>query len=449
VKNNQGMIQRWAQLKIRPSWPEMNIHCQDMFCGSSVFVFECKYTPSDYPCRFIILICFDWVAKVAGTTICDDLFSELNVRWRDSQPALDLAFVIQHNTKPNSHYFLGSTFWFLNDVTNAFVQRDKGIVIHANTALSAFPSKAGLGGFSACIFSPNAQFESRDCGPTISSKPTILRDSEILKRCNDAIFREMGECIHAFTIRIPRFVTPDATDRTPPIKLAYVYPTSDSVDPRLPSGPVPGAVKWLNDYLDTIKKLSVTDLAGCYLNERATEIEPVIISNLRILNETSVVNYVNWAISSFSSGKIKEQNINADTWDQSQIAAIEHMFHSLISIGLAFALKFDHAILHCVLDVDGKFVHLVAILGDTHEDCRKHFDKHIPHPKNDSVLVITRDSNNLVPTKDEYSKCDEPFENGLAFIDYQTIINKCREATNIDVLEGYFNGILPKDRRIV
>lgn len=284
VKDHEGVVQTWMQPKVRPAWSEMNVTCNDMFCGTNIFVFEGRYEPTSYPCRFVTLICYDWVASVAGTTVCQELLTKLNQLWVQSQPDLDWVFVVQCNPKPNHPSFLNSTHQFLTDRTYAFVQRDNAIVIHANTAASPHPTRTGKGGFSACVFSPSAQLDCSDCRPTVCMQPRLLRESDILQRCRDVVFREMGECIHAFTIRVPRFVTPGVTDRTCPLPLAYVYATCDSIDPRLSGRPVPAAVKWVCDSLDGVERLSASSLEGCPLKVKAAAIEPAIINAMRSAN---------------------------------------------------------------------------------------------------------------------------------------------------------------------
>ena len=106
VKDLDGVLQKWVQPKVRPAWAEMNVVCRDMFCGSNVYVFECKYEPSGYPCRFVTLVCFDWVASVAGTTVRHELLAKLNELWADVPTPLHWVFVVQHNPGPNHQSFL-------------------------------------------------------------------------------------------------------------------------------------------------------------------------------------------------------------------------------------------------------------------------------------------------------------------------------------------------------
>lgn len=454
VKDQEGRIQTWVQPKVRPAWSEMNVPCNDMFCGTTLYVFECWYEPSGYPCRFTTLICYDWVASVAGTTVCQDLLAKLNQLWVHSHPDLDWVFVVQCNPKPNHPSFLNSTHQFLTDrTTYAFVQRDNATVIHANTAVSPHPTRTGQGGFSACVFSPSAQLDCSGCRPTICMQPSSLRESNILQRCKDVVFREMGECIHAFTVRVPRFVTPDTTDRTCPLPLAHVYATGESTDPRLSGAPVPAAVKWVSDALDGIEPMSATTLSGCPLKVKAEVIEPTIITAMRTIDGHAASDSVNWAACSFSHGnesRNEGRRLNADLWGTNEVDALKHVLHSLTSLGLAYNLEFESSVLHGAVQDDEGVVQVVAIRGDTHQDCRLHYDKHIPHHGTDPVLVIAHDHDNLIPTREEYSKFYETTgDSGLVFLDYQTLINKCRSAADSNMLKGQLDGILPRQRRII
>ena len=176
VKDAEGVVQTWIQPKVRPAWPEMDVTCNDMFCGRNVYVFECQYEPSGYPCRFVTLICFDWVASVAGTTVCNELLTKLTELRMPNPTPLDLVFVVQHNPGPNHKTFLNSTYQFLTDANaHPFIERDKAIVIHANTAVSPHPVRTGSGGFTACVFSPSAQLDCSGCRPTVCMQPSSLR----------------------------------------------------------------------------------------------------------------------------------------------------------------------------------------------------------------------------------------------------------------------------------
>lgn len=454
VKDRNGVVHRWAQPKIRPAWPEMNVTCNDMFCGSTMYVFECRYTPNDYPCRFVTFVCFDWVSSVAGMTICEEVLAQLNAMWNGSPTPLHWVFVIQHNTRPNHPAFLNSTYRFLTDAnTFPFVERRDAVVIHANTAVSARPSRSGSGAFSACVCSPSAQIDCTGCRPTVCMQPVSLRGSDILERCKDVIFREMGECIHLFGVRVPRFVTPDATDRTYPLIGAQVHSSNDLVDPRLCGGPVPAAVKWINDSLDCITPLSETTLAGRPLKATAEAIEPTLIAGMRISDGRNAADRVNCAACSFSHGKESRNTShqrNADLWGLIETDALKHVIHSLTSLGLTYNLDVVDTSLHGTLNCDAGYVEVVAIRGETHEDCRLHYDIAVPKVGIDPVLVIARDHDNLTPTPEEFSKFHEAdSKRGLRFLDYYTLVTFCRNAKDKDTLRRSLNDLLPKDRRII
>lgn len=451
VKDADGVVNSWLQPKVRPAWPEMNVSCNDMFCGTTMYVFEGHYEPIVYPCRFVTFVCFDWVASLAGTTVWRELVMQLNELQKEA--ALDWVFVIQHNKKPNHSTFLNNTYQFLTDISHPFVLRDKAIIVHANTAVSPRPVRNGQGGFSACVFSPSAQLECSSNRPTVCTQPVPLRGSDILERCKDAVFREMGECIHVFSVRTPRFVSPDATDRTCPLPTARVYGTRDSDDPRLCGDPVPAAVKWINDSLDTIRPMSATVLSGRPLKSTAEAVEPSIVAGIRAINGYMAADRVNWAACSYSYGEESRNMIrrcNADLWSQIETDAMEHLLHSLTAIGLAYSLEVTGAVLHGSIQIDERFVQIVAIRGYTYQDCRRHYDSLVQQQGPDSVLVIARDRDNFVAAPEEFLRIDEiESERGLAFLDYQTLVNACRTETDTITLKEMLDAFLPGPCRII
>lgn len=458
VKDRNGVVKCWLQPKLRPARTEANVPCDDMFCGSTMYVFTCEFEPTHYPCRFVTFVCFDWVARdggpSAGSTVRDALLSKLTDSWYPQPNELDWVFVVEHNPNPNHKSFLDSTFDFLTK-PNAypFVQRDKAVVVHANTAASESPAGTDPRGFSACVFSPSTQFDCTACRPTVRMQPGHLQRRQALGGCKDVVFREMGECIHDFIVRVPRFVNLDATDRSLPVPSASVHPVCKSADPRLPGGPVPAAVKWLNDALDTVKVLSETSLLGRPLMATARSIEPAIILGMRLANGDRASKYVDWATSSSSreGGPAEEsRRSNADAWLKEEADALEHVLHSLTCLGLAYCLESAKSKLHCALDCGEVVVQVVAIRGDTHEDCRKHFDMRVQYRGTDPVLVIARDRENNIANCREFSRIDDdPADLGVRFLDYQTLIARCRSAIDVGTLKGNLDEFLPGSRRII
>ncbi len=162
---------------------------------------------------------------------------------------------------------------------------------------------------------------------------------------------------------------------------------------------------------------------------------------------------MNWAACSFSGGTVSREESRRQNTDLSQITeadALKHVLHSLTSLGLAYDLEFEDALLHGEVQGDEGFVQVLAIRGDTYQDCRLHYDRFVPKHGTDPVLVVGRDRDNLTPVPEEFLKIDEiENEYGLAFIDYQTLISNCRNAADNISLKGVLDDILPRHRRFI
>ncbi len=44
VKENNGTVKRFIQLKIRPAWLESKVPCNELYNGSTIYVFNCNYS---------------------------------------------------------------------------------------------------------------------------------------------------------------------------------------------------------------------------------------------------------------------------------------------------------------------------------------------------------------------------------------------------------------------
>jgi len=174
---------------------------------------------------------------------------------------------------------------------------------------------------------------------------------------------------------------------------------------------------------------------------------------MRVSDGHKAVKYVDWAACSFSHGsesRDKKRRLNADFWETEESEAIEHVLHSLTSLGLAYNLEIADATLHGAIQDGEGFIQVVAIRGDSHEDCRHHYDDQVRQQGTDPTLVISRDRDNLTPTKREYSKIFENYdENGLAFLDFQSLVTACRNAADSSKLKEQLDGSLPRNRRII
>jgi len=456
AKSQEGGVQSWIQAKIRPAWPEQNVECLDMFAGTGIYVFEAKYTHQEFPCRFAVMNCFDWIASDLGVSVREELLGILNES--RTQLALDWMFVIQHNDGINDAAFLTATKEFLIDSTRyPFVQRDRAIVLHVNTAVAPQPTRSGRRGFSACVFSPiAAELLAFDCfRPTVCMQPQRLRGSDILRRCNDVVFREMGECIHAFTVRIPRFATGDSSDKTCPILRACVHATRDTTDPRLCGGPVAASVKWTNDALDRLPRLADTpQFAGSPLKQRGREVGNMVIERLRTSDGQRAIDCADWATCAVSGDvewRERDRRRHADLWEGPEEIALEHTLHSLTCIGMAYSLDVAGETSHGLIETDAGFVQIIAIRGNTHTDCGRHFRNTVASRQiTDPVLVLTRDNDNNEIMKREISTITDPDgDAGIRFLDYRTLAGSCRIAEHEDGLRGALDAFLPEPSRII
>ena len=459
VKGDDGSVTRWIQPKIRPSWPEIDVECHDLFSGSSIYVFEAKYTHQGFPFSFSVMNCFDWVAESLGKAVREDLLEGLNAEMQreGQQLNLDWMFVIQHNPGVNRPEFLSATNDYLIDGASfPYVQRDMSVVLHVNTAVSSKPARNGDGGFSACVFSPTTRerlgFDAHP--PTVCLEPKSLRGSEILRRCNDVVFREMGECIHTFSVRVPRFARPDATEKTLPVLGAQVHPTRDTTDRRLRGRAVHAAVKWMNDLMDTLPMLSDDLLRGSVLEDRAKAVAGSMSAHLRQLEGRETVDRIDWATCAFSEASEWRQSTrrrHADLWEDEEEEALEHLLHSMTCLGIAYTLNASSPSSHGSLKTEVSHVRIVAIRGRTNADCCEHYRRHVADlQRTDPVVVIIRDRHNLPLLKREVSSIMEPDgDEGTTFVSFCALADRCRTATDAVTLKGELDALLPRSRRIV
>jgi len=463
VKENNGVVRRFIQLKIRPSWPESTVSCNDMFCGSTIYVFNCRFSHNVIvPCRFTTFICFDWVAANNGSTVRDEMLRNLQNQL-GNEISLHWIFVIQHNNSPNHTTFLNSTVQYITDPENNYplVRRNEAVVLHFNTAANDKPLKLSntiRGAFTACVIAPTNKLDCNDCRPSVCMQPNYFRGSNILKdaQCKDIVFREIGECIHHFKLRVPRFLVSGAANRTLPISDAEVHSVKDIDDPRLSGKSIPASLKWFNDSLDEINSLAQTSLSSCPLFHAAEAQHKSVTSKMRLTEGKKIEKQINWA-ACFKEGGVeirtKEQRKNPDLWDfhkQIETNAFKHFIHTLTNLAIVYDLEIVKANFHGALVFDDKFIQVIAIKGENYSDCRFHYDNNVTKEGIDPVLVVFSDRNNHTPTKEEYSKYYETdIDSGEKFIDYNTIVTYSRDVDNVQNLKVQLDGHLPSDRKII
>lgn len=403
VKEDTGGVRRFLQPKVRPAWLEMRTSALNMFCGRWVYLFRAKYDRDDYPCNFLPLVCFDWVAAYGGRTVCDELLEFLNNTWQGVPRPLHWVFVPQFNPEPNHPVFLQSTYSFLDNSHHPSVERADTCVVMANAAVQQQPCRGGSGGFSACIFGPSAPFDCRVCRPTVCMEPERLRNNTTLDHHKDVVFREMGECIHAFAVRVPRFVRRDPAEHTIPIEDALVFSSSEHVEPRVPNAPVPAVVKWTNDRIDILDSLADTALSGRPLEPGVRETQDSVTSQLRSVSHDSLMQRMRICVGyDYSAGPDQKLEPNVDLWDSLEESAIKAQVHGLSMLGVCGNLRVHEAVHHGVIQTPaGQFFSVVVIRAPTYGDCRKHFDKCVSGTGADPVILIAESHLPDLPVDEE------------------------------------------------
>ena len=258
VKSADGTLERWIQPKLHPAWEEQDSLHQHMFQGRSIHMFKGRLD-NDAPFLFGTLVCFDWVARINDQRPFQWVFADIHKRAGDGQLPLTWLFVIQRNPKPSHHTFLSSIEPFFNQIESPKADRHNASLVFANTAGKGVPGRAGEFGACSVVLSPQALFMDPTCLPTFSKGGPQFRDGSNAVQacaCKDVFFRERGACIHSFAQINPGSVVAGPAGRSVAVEHAAVFPISGVSEPRAPGGPVPAAIKWLNDTLDEVRSLS-------------------------------------------------------------------------------------------------------------------------------------------------------------------------------------------------
>ena len=264
----------------------------------------------------------------------------------------------------------------------------------------------------------------------------------------------MGECVHRFSLRVPKFVTVTVGDRTLPVDRAEVFATEASAepDPRLPGQPVPANIKWLNDSLDELQHFSDRVMRQNPLQAAAIAFEAALRIQVRDVGSDAASRIVTWSTCPEGQQEEDEHEDDPDLWGQRQRDGFEHVCHSLTGLGLAYDVKLDQESPHGVLrrDKSSSFIRVVTIRGGDHGACREYFDRKIRKALNDPMLVVSRDHDNSTATPQEFRKCFEPEgQSGVQFLDYHTLRQQCTNANDRAALRTVLDGFLPEDGRII
>jgi hypothetical protein len=424
-----------------------------MFQGSIVRVFRARFD-NGVPCRFLSLLCFDWIGRENGSAVPNTLLGLLDAAYRSagSQQALQWVFVLQHNQQPNHYTFLNSTNEFLtHTATHPFVVRNDTAVVMVCTASSKIPARTGQYGYSSLIFSPRAPFEIKTCLPTFATQSSRLRGNNSLGTCKDVVFREMGECIHTAQVRVPNFIVADATDRTPALVEAEAYPLSGTaVDPRIPGRAVPAVVKWANDELDSTPDLCAVYFVGTAIEASLRTSQSRTVSGYRSLRSQDLAMRIDEACASRATKSHGNADPAADVdtvWDDNERRGLRHVVQTLTLIDGVATLDFVGSQLHA--RYDSTAVEIAAIYGSTHSLCLSSF-KRLTDRTHSPIVLVTRDDNNAPHLPREAESFADPRQGGgLRVTDSQTLLIAARSKTVPEYTQFITELLNVQDRRII
>lgn len=447
VKASDGTVERWLQPKLHPAWPEQNVNYQHMFRGNSVFTFKGTFeNGTSY--RFFSLICFDWIAAIGGRKIWHWVLENLQRQATKAQAELSLSwcFVTQCNPKPSHDTFLSEVVNFFDQNTFPSVRRDRACLFFANSAGKAAPGRVDEYGSTSLVLPPQTLFAVPDCNPTFGNGGQRFRSSNLLAAYRDAVFRERGACIHSFVHVNPNSLIPGAAGRTIAIENAFVFPVAESTDPRTPSGVVPACIKWLNDELDQLPCLSAA-YPQAALAISTSIAHAATVSALRQVSPQSAARTVKLAAQTSKAQ-------HADHWDAVESDALVHVVHTLdiVSLGSPAPTVGSDSV-HASVVLNNQTVDLVAVRGNTHEDCLKHSRGLVPMPRR-QMLLVSRDPDNnpwlkrfgnfLQPETRQLGqepKITDP-SSGLLHLGYRNLLDIFQQTATATAVPGAINAEL-------
>ena len=387
VKSANGTIERWIQPKLHPAWGELNVHHQQMFRGSSVYVFK-GVLENGVPFRFSTLVCFDWIATISQRTPTQWILADVHDQADGGQLPISWLFVIQRNKKPSHDTFLTAVATFFTQTEFPNATRHNACLVFCNTAGKPKPGRTGNYGGSSIVLSPQSLVK-KPCGlPTFSAGGPKFRDgSSLLLSFKDCYFRERGACIHSLAQINPGSVPLGPAGRTYAVENAQVWPISGMIEPRAPKVSVPAPIKWMNDELDDIPSLSA-NYSTVVLAEKVDEVHAQNISALRSLTSQFTTHVV--TLAAYRENILK----NADKWNSTESDALKHLVHTLDILAVGFSSpSLVNTRAHASFIMDRHSIDICAILGVSHEDCIEHSNRILRNPHR-QLLLVSRDSDN-------------------------------------------------------
>jgi len=439
VKRGNGAVEKWLQPKLQPAWLEQDIRCDEMFHGTSVFIFRGCFEDST-PYSFLSLVCFDWIATRQTRKVWQRVLEGLSQQTKLGLARLSWAFVVQHNPRPSHTAFLGEVGPFFDPNTAPAVLRDRTCLVFANSAGRASPGPTDYYGQSGLVFSKAAQFSPPSCGPTFCNGGDLFRSSSLLTHFHDVLFRERGACIHSFSQVNPGSLVPGAAGKQIALENASVFPLGAAGSPRAPGGPVAAAVKWLNDRLDDIASLAKAYKALPLAQNAATAYH-LVVERLRPLS----------AVSTERAVRLAAQGSHAkdpDNWTAIERQALEHLVNTSSILGIAVEPPdFRSGPAHGLVIIDGTSIDLLAVRGPTHEDCVAHSMGVVASPQRKLLLISRDDDNNYFPDRfgsflnagpvslGQDTDITDP-SSGRLHLDYRTLLDAFQASGTKEQLNG-------------
>jgi hypothetical protein len=445
VKGSDGSVERWLQPKLRPAGLEQDVQYQAMFRGNSVFTFKGPFD-NDTLYHFCTLVCFDWIAAHDNKKAWHLVLDALKQQVAPGELSLSWFFVIQRNPIPSHDTFLTEVRGFFDQTVVPNVHRDRTCLVFANGAGKAFPGRADKYGGTSLIFSLQTPFDTPTCSSTFSNGGVRFRSSRLLSAFRDIYFREHGACIHSFAQINPGSLVAGAAGRMFAVENAYEFPFFNENDPRVPSAPVPASVKWLNDELDQLPRLSARNQRAV-LATQSDDVHQRIVTALREISPQSISNMVKLAAS-------ESEAKHADEWDRTEVDALEHLVHTLDIIGLGFApLTVGADPAHATVVIDNQTLDLIAIRGKSHEDCIEHSKRFLPLPRRKVLLISQdRDNNSWSPRFDSFLRMPNLLlsqernitdtASGTLHLGYRKLLDIFQQSTTVAAVQGAINAEL-------
>ena len=387
VKSNDGKLFRWVQPKLWPAWPEQTTQHQRMFKGQSMFLFRGRRTNEEV-FTFGTMICFDWIAPT-NPTPAQQFLAEAQRSAGGSQIPITWIFVIQHNEKPSHFEFLNRAVAFFRDQSHPNATRTDTCLIFANTAGRGEPGSCQTYGTSGLILAPRAPVQIQGGLPTIAHDGRKLREENngILAgaRCGDVVFRERGECIHAFDQINPSWVQLGAAGRSHAAENAVVHALDGREHVLAPGTAVAAVVKWINDQLDEMDTIIPNHTAE--LEEDLASARSAVVAALRRGDSTDLDEVMRLSTPDTSD--------NPDEWNEAQGAGLSHVVHSLqiAAIGATLVSVGEEKV-HGVIGCNGQCFDLLAVRGQTHQACVAHVVTRYGRRQRRHLLLVSRDRDN-------------------------------------------------------